>query len=379
MKKTRKFFAILLSAALLLTMLPQAAFAKTGEGKAGGNITITASVGDDKPENAIVYGAAYAQDEITTLFEVAKANGTPEFSHTISASQAENAYIELKFPPTSNKTWPGRVFEGFDVNGTFIPLQGAQDFDKIDGFTMKPGGVVKTQEIFSGEKRIFLEGTSTKNLTVKAIIKPEAAATHTLTTISADAAMGDVEKKHINGDVWRLTAAPKDGYGFTGWNDGSKAPIRTVKLTENTTYTASFAKIAVDITGGEYGATGTCAKEGTLDDITSKSEGNLYRGMNGGALIHYTATGDIKNKKLNIKVYDSKGDLAGSYTSNNDPDITAGKAVHQMVRFNGGLKKLDQDHAKVVLTFGEGSSAIQISFSICMALLPSPKVRTTVA
>ena len=81
--------------------------------------------------------------------------------------------------------------------------------------------------------------------------------------------MGTVSASYSNGDTWRLSATPKKGYGFTGWDGGElpKLANNVAELTEDTTFTASFVRAEVqEITGWKIYAAGEAANE---DDTVS--------------------------------------------------------------------------------------------------------------
>lgn len=59
--------------------------------------------------------------------------------------------------------------------------------------------------------------------------------------------MGTVSASYSDGDTWRLSATPKKGYGFTGWDGGELPNLANniATLTEDTTFTASFVRSQV--------------------------------------------------------------------------------------------------------------------------------------
>ena len=71
----------------------------------------------------------------------------------------------------------------------------------------------------------------------------EAIPTYTITAVSADEATGTVTGGGIfyEGETATLTATPAEGYRFATWNDGNTDNPRTVTVTEDATYTATFA------------------------------------------------------------------------------------------------------------------------------------------
>jgi hypothetical protein len=65
---------------------------------------------------------------------------------------------------------------------------------------------------------------------------------HTVTVVSADTEMGTVSEggTYDYGTEIQISATPAEGYGFATWNDGNTDNPRTVIVTEDITYTATF-------------------------------------------------------------------------------------------------------------------------------------------
>ncbi len=104
---------------------------------------------------------------------------------------------------------------------------------------------------------------------------------YVLTVAVADGqdAMGSVDgsnpavKHFLN---YQISATPNQGYIFKEWNDGNTDNPRTVTLTENTTYTASFAPdtftVVVNTNNEQYG---TVTVGGSIDPVIGE---NSYSG-----------------------------------------------------------------------------------------------------
>ncbi|MBQ9546948.1 MAG: hypothetical protein IJU90_06655 [Bacteroidales bacterium] len=104
---------------------------------------------------------------------------------------------------------------------------------------------------------------------------------YTLTVAVADGqdAMGNVDgsnpavKHFLN---YQISATPNQGYIFKEWNDGNTDAVRTVTLTENTTYTASFAPdtftVVVNTNNEQYG---TVTVGGSIEPVIGE---NSYSG-----------------------------------------------------------------------------------------------------
>ncbi|MBQ1653352.1 MAG: leucine-rich repeat protein, partial [Bacteroidales bacterium] len=87
---------------------------------------------------------------------------------------------------------------------------------------------------------------------------------HTVTVVSADTEMGTVSESgtYDYGTEIQISATPADGYGFVAWNDGNTDNPRTVIVTEDITYTATFgvlrtiSVVSADETMGTVEGTG---------------------------------------------------------------------------------------------------------------------------
>ena len=99
---------------------------------------------------------------------------------------------------------------------------------------------------------------------------------HTVTVVSADAEMGTVSEggTYDYGTEIQISATPAEGYGFVAWNDGNNDNPRTIIVTEDITYTATFGAlrtitiVSADETQGTIQGTGEYA-EGTTIQITA--------------------------------------------------------------------------------------------------------------
>jgi uncharacterized repeat protein (TIGR02543 family) len=68
-------------------------------------------------------------------------------------------------------------------------------------------------------------------------------------TVACDESMGSVSGggTYQAGETATITATPKDGYAFVGWQDGNTQNPRSVEVTGNKTYTATFVKMVYNI------------------------------------------------------------------------------------------------------------------------------------
>lgn len=101
-------------------------------------------------------------------------------------------------------------------------------------------------------------------------------------TLTISAGQGGAVNTEVNGTYnygtkLTLTATPDEGYHFVSWSDGETAPVREVRLTENTELTAQFAMQTylvtflnadgsyLDANYWLYGQTPSCAVQPTMD------------------------------------------------------------------------------------------------------------------
>ena len=79
-----------------------------------------------------------------------------------------------------------------------------------------------------------------------AIFVAEGEEVYTVTVVSADPTMGTVSGggQALSGGTVTFSATPNEGYRFLYWNDGNTENPRTVTVTANATYTATFEAIA---------------------------------------------------------------------------------------------------------------------------------------
>ena len=117
---------------------------------------------------------------------------------------------------------------------------------------------------------------------------------HTITVMSANNSMGTVSGggTYEHGTIIMLTATPSPGYNFVSWNDGNTDNPRTITVTEDATYIASFAEgdaqtytitaMSANNSMGTVSGGGTYP-EGTLVTLTATPIGNyVFVGWNDG-------------------------------------------------------------------------------------------------
>ncbi|MBQ8045041.1 MAG: leucine-rich repeat domain-containing protein, partial [Bacteroidales bacterium] len=84
--------------------------------------------------------------------------------------------------------------------------------------------------------------TVTEDATYIASFAEEDAQTYTITVLSANNSMGAVTGSgtYPEGTVVTIAAIPTEGYRFVSWNDGNTDNPRTITVTEDATYIATF-------------------------------------------------------------------------------------------------------------------------------------------
>ena len=118
----------------------------------------------------------------------------------------------------------------------------------------------------------------------------EAIPTYTITAVSADEATGTVTGGGIfyEGETATLTATPAEGYRFATWNDGNTDNPRTVTVTEDATYTASFAVFhtitvtTADETQGTASGSGDYAEGSQVEISATPAEHHHFTQWNDG-------------------------------------------------------------------------------------------------
>lgn len=105
----------------------------------------------------------------------------------------------------------------------------------------------------TGYKFVNWTGTSTEtsnpfNFTMNAdksyCANFAAAAQYTITVNAGANGSASGSGTYYEGSQQTITATPNTGYEFSQWNDGNKENPRTITVTGNATYTASFAKVS---------------------------------------------------------------------------------------------------------------------------------------
>lgn len=110
----------------------------------------------------------------------------------------------------------------------------------------------------------FVINSLNEGVTVNIEFKKE----YTITVQSSNTTMGTVSPNtttDVEGTKITLTATPLTGYKFVQWNDGNKNVTRTITLSSNTTYIATFEPISYTIAFNGNGST-----SGSVTSIAAK-------------------------------------------------------------------------------------------------------------
>jgi len=170
---------------------------------------------------------------------------------SFTAQFAKNQYtvnVAASHTDRGNVTGGGTVYYLDSVTATAIANYGYHFDHWSDGSAENPHTVAVTQ-----------------NVTLTAFFVPNQ---YALAVVSADETGG-----HVSGggnydymSNRTITATPNYGYHFTQWNDGVATSTRTITLTQDTTFTASFAPNQYNLTAVSADETmGTVSGGGTYD------------------------------------------------------------------------------------------------------------------
>ena len=160
------------------------------------------------PRNVIVTGNA----NYKALFHL---NGIPQYTITVTAND----------PSLGNVTGSGTYPEGTTIEISAMPNEGAYFVGWDDGNTDNPRSI-----------------TVTEDKEFKAIFKETE--THTITVRSENPLFGTTYGggTYPVNTVVRIGATPNQGFYFSGWQDGDMNNPRTITVTGDAEYIASFSQ-----------------------------------------------------------------------------------------------------------------------------------------
>ena len=217
---------------------------------------------------------------------------------------------------------------------------GVYDYNATATLTATPNTGYKFTQWNDGNTQNPRSITVTDNATYTATF---AAITYTITANANNSNYGTVSGAGVynyNVSV-TLTATPKTGYAFTQWNDGNTQNPRTITVTEDATYTATFAintyNIAVNTNNSNYGTVsgaGTYNHNATATLTATANTGYKFVQWNDGNTQNprsitvtesatYTATFAINTYTITVNSSNNTmGSVSGSGTYNYNATAT---------------------------------------------------------
>ncbi len=161
-----------------------------------------------------------------------------------------------------------------------------------------------------------------------------------------------------------ITATPKEHYHFVKWNDGNTNASRTITVTENKTYTATFAPNQYTITVvANYEGRGTLSGGGTYDygtqvtiSATPKSHTHFVKWKednNIDASRTITVNGDATYTAL----FDTHN--FGEWTTDVEATCIAEGTKHRNCTFEGCDGREDATIRKIAHTYGEWTTDVE--------------------
>ena len=165
---------------------------------------------------------------------------------------------------------------------------------------------------------------------------------YTITVLSASDIMGSVTGggNYYGGSQTTISATPNEGYRFIGWNDGNTDNPRTITVTGNAIYIASFEELPAQFTITVLSASesmgsvtgGGVFYEGSQTTISATpNEGNRFVGWNDNNTDNprtITVTGDaiyIASFEVNAYYSSFTATACGSYTWNDHTYTESGE------------------------------------------------------
>jgi hypothetical protein len=188
---------------------------------------------------------------------------------------------------------------------------------------------------------------------------PETITTYTIDVLSANDAMGSTSGSgtYNYGEQITISATPNSGYRFTQWQDGSTTNPRTITVTGNATYIASFEALP-----NQYTITVLSANEtmGTVNGGGVFSEGDQIR-ISATAHDGYNFIGWNDNNTDNPRTITVTGDatyIASFEALPNQYTITVLSANETMGTVNGGGSFSEGDEIRISATARDGYNFI---------------------
>ena len=216
--------------------------------------TYTITVLSSNQSHGTASGGGTYQEGTTVTISATPANGY-EFTNWNDGNTSNPRTITV----TENKTYIATFQEISSINTyTITVLSSNENYGTVTGggtYTEGTTVTISATPASGYEFTMWNDGnpsnprtiTVTENKTYIATFNEIAAVnTYTITVLSANESYGTVSGggTYPEGSTVTISATPAEGYEFTMWNDGNPNSQRTITVTENKTYIATFNEIA---------------------------------------------------------------------------------------------------------------------------------------
>ncbi len=267
--------------------------------------TITAESANSNM-GTVTGGGTYYEGTVATI------SATPFNGYRFVSWNDGNTINPRTITVTEDATYTA-YFEG--VPCTITVLSNNDEFGYVTGGGEHPYGTQTTISAtpYEGYRFVSWNDDNTENprtITVTGnatyIASFENGVTHTITVLSSNPNYGSVEGSgtYSEGSQIQISATANQGYHFTTWNDGNTDNPRTITVTEDATYIASFAEsvnmytITVLPSNPNFGSTtggGTYLEGSQIEISATANEGYHFTAWNDGNTSNprtITVTGD---------------------------------------------------------------------------------------
>ncbi len=175
---------------------------------------------------------------------------------------------QYSFESNSNKDIHGSCKHAYTVTGespVTVAMNGTPTTYNVSGITAYSTGIVYDGTIYGGDGDVLalsLSGSSCDyetdhgtlsgsgnpySLTMEAYNTKISAPVYTVTVNAGEGGTASGSGTYNCGENATLTATPSSGYYFYQWNDGNTDNSRTINITSNVTYTATFKQAPLTI------------------------------------------------------------------------------------------------------------------------------------
>ena len=197
-------------------------------------------------------GGTYSYNQSPTL--TATANTGYEFVNWNDGNTSASRLITV----TDNVTYTANFqLQSYTVSATVSPAEsgtvtgtGSYTYGSSAALTATPAEDYHFLQWSDGTTTTTNTFTVTENTNLIAYFEMDEITYYNVTVVSANSTMGSTSGSGSvrEGHTTEISATPNTGYYFTQWNDGITDNPRTITVTGNVTYTASFAPHSYTIT-----------------------------------------------------------------------------------------------------------------------------------